>query len=152
MEELRVPTTQIEAELQLDDGRVLRGTIFVPASSSHLGAKRPDEWINEGGPFFPFRIDGAETTELFSKNTSLRLTVPAALLHEEDQAADVEHRRLLVETAGGSFEGVVRLDMPSHQRRVLDYLNQPQPFLCLMAEDRAHLIQKRLVKRTVEVD
>jgi len=152
MEELRVPTTRIEAELQLDDARILRGTIFVPASSSHLGAKRPDEWINEVGAFFPFQIDGAERTELFSKNTALRLTVPAALLHEEDQAADVEHRRVLVETAGGNFEGLVRLDMPSHQRRVLDYLNLPQSFLCVVAEDRAHLVQKRLVKRVVEVD
>jgi hypothetical protein len=151
MEELRVPTTQIEAELQLDDVRVLRGTIFVPDSSSHMGAKRPDEWINDAAVFFPFRIEGG-AAELFSKLATLRLSVTASLLHEEDQAAEVEHRRVVVETAGGSFEGWVRLDMPAHQRRVLDYLNLPQPFLCVVAGERAHLIQKRLVKRVVEAD
>lgn len=152
MEELRVPTTQIEAELQLDDTRTLRGTIFVPDSSSHTGVKRPDEWINEATTFFPFRIEGSGSTELFSKQATLRLSVPAELLHEEEMPADVEHRAVVVETSGGSFEGVVRLDMPAHQRRVLDYLNQPQAFLCMVDGERAHLVQKRLVKRVVEAD
>lgn len=151
MEELRVPTTQIEAELQLDDTRILRGTIFVPDSSSHTGVKRPDEWINEASSFFPFRIEGGKT-ELFSKHATLRLSVPADLLHEEDMPADVEHRAVVVETSGGSFEGVVRLDMPSHQRRVLDYLNLPHAFLCMVDGERAHLVRKRLVKRVVEAD
>lgn len=150
MEELRVPTTQIDAELQLDDTRILRGTIFVPDSSSHTGAKRPDEWINETDVFFPFRIEGSGTTELFSKHAALRLSVPAELLHEEEQPADVEHRRVVVETTGGSFEGSVRLDMPAHQRRVLDYVNQSATFLCLVDGERAHLVQKRLVRRIVE--
>jgi hypothetical protein len=152
MEELRVPTTQVEAELQLDDGRVLRGTIFVPASSSHTGAKRPDEWINEEAAFFPFRIEGSEATEIFSKHSTLRLSVPSELLQEEDQPADVEHRQVLVETTSGSFDGLVRLDMPSHQRRVLDYLNQPQVFLCVVAGDRLHLIHKSRVRRVAESD
>jgi len=152
MEELRVPTTQIDAELQLDDGRILRGTIFVPASSTHSGSKRPDEWINEPAAFFPFRIEGSDSPELFSKQASLRLSVPAEMLHEEEMPADVEHRGVVVETTGGSFQGLVRLDMPSHQRRVLDYLNLPQSFLCLMTDEHAHLIQKRLVKRVVEAD
>ena len=152
MEELRVPTTQVEAELQLDDARVLRGAIFVPASSSHSGAKRPDEWINETAVFFPFQIEGSRTTELFSKNASLRISVAASLLHQEEQPVEIEHRRVVVETTAGTFEGLVRLDMPAHQRRVLDYLNLPQPFFCVIARDRAHLIQKRLVRRVVEAD
>jgi hypothetical protein len=152
MEELRVPTTQIEAELQLDDARILRGTVFVPAASSHAGAKRPDEWINEPAAFYPFLIEGRDTPEIFSKQATLRLSVAAELLHEEEQPAHVEHRKVLVETAAGSFEGVVRLDMPSHQRRVLDYVNLPQPFLCVVAGATAHLIQKRLMKRIVESD
>ena len=152
MEELRVPTTQIDAELQLDDTRILRGTIFVPDSSSHTGAKRPDEWINEAEVFFPFRIEGSQKTELFSKHATLRLSVPAELLHEEDMASDVEHRPVVVETSGGSFDGVVRLDMPAHQRRVLDYLNLPHGFLCVIAGERVHLLQKRLVRRVVEAE
>lgn len=151
MEEFRVPTTAVEAELQLADGHVLRGAVFVPASTSvHSTFKRLDEWINEPAPFFPFRVEKAAGAELVGKRAVTRLSVPAPTTADADLPTDVERCRVVVEAAGSRFEGDILLDMPNHQRRVLDYVNQPVSFLSLHDGETVHLIQKDKIVRIVQ--
>jgi len=151
MEEFKVPTTPIEAELQLADGRVLRGTVFVPASTSvHSTFKRLDEWVNEASAFFPFRVEKAEGAELVGKRSVTRLSVPAPTTADADLPTGVERRHVIVEAAGSRFEGDILLDMPDHQRRVLDYVNQPGSFLSLHDGETVHLIQKDKIVRIVQ--
>ena len=55
MDDLRVPTVPVPAEILCADGSRLTGTVFLPpAASHHDGPTRPEEWINDGRPFFPF--------------------------------------------------------------------------------------------------
>ena len=150
--ELRVPTVALIAEIYSADGRVFRGRIFVPASAPrHAGAERAMEWINEGGPFFPFLPDDASTAVIVNKHEVLVVTVSA-----EADAGDVSdgtappEQRVVVECGERRFEGSVVLDMPEHHQRVLDYLNRAEPFLVLRAGDRHHLVQKARISRVLE--
>jgi hypothetical protein len=151
MKELRVPTRALAAEALLLDGRTLAGRIFVPASASrHAGATRPEEWINEAGSFFPFLPDEAEVPVILNKRDVLLLTVPA----ESDREAAVEEgaleQRIVVECGGRRLEGTILIDMPENHRRVLDYLNRPDPFLTLRVGERDHLVQKNAISRVAE--
>lgn len=151
MEEFRVPTTPVDAEIQLLDGRMLRGTVFVPASASvHSGPERMDEWINEATPFFAFRPEGTQGADLLGKRSVVRLSVPAAAAGDEAATREVQRTRVVIECPGGRFEGDIRLDMPDHQRRVLDYVNQPGAFISLHVGATVHLIQKSLVVRIIQ--
>jgi len=152
MAELRVPTVALAAEVFCADGRVMRGRIFVPACAPrHAGASRPAEWINESGPFFPFLPDDSGSAVIVNKLEVLVLTV-AAEADSGDVVEDVEvpERRLSVECADRRFEGTVMIDAPENQRRVLDHLNRPEPFLVLRAGARHHLVQKARIARVVE--
>ena len=151
MEEFRVPTTAIEAELQLVDGRVVRGVIFAAASTSaHSGPQRVDEWFSEQAQFFAFRPEGAEGTELVSKHSVVRLSVPAEAALDESTPAQTQQFRVTLECPGARFEGEVQVDMPDNRRRVLDYVNHPQTFITLHDGKTTHLIPKRQVIRIIQ--
>jgi len=141
------------AEVRCADGRLFVGRIFVPSSSSHhSGPMRPEEWMNETGPFFAFLPDEEKATILLNKQQVAVISVPA--FHDQD--ADVEDvelpiRRVLVEIGDrGRVEGDLVIDMPLGQRRVLDYLNRPEPFLTLRGGDRWHLVRRSLITRVIE--
>jgi hypothetical protein len=144
MEEFRVPTTPIDVELQFVDGRISRGTVFVPASTP------VDSWVGEATLFFPFRREGAAEAELVAKRSVVRLSFTPPAAPDPDTAPEVERCRVAIECSGGQFEGEILVDMPSHQRRLLDYINQPAGFVAVHQGGTVHLIQKRLVIRVVQ--
>ena len=76
MMELRVPTVALAAEVTCADGRTFTGRIFVPAAASHhSGPMRPEEWINEPLPYFPFLPDDAAVPVMLNKHTVLVVTL-----------------------------------------------------------------------------
>jgi hypothetical protein len=153
MNELRVPTHATAAEIRCADGRVFVGRIFIPISSSHhTGAMRPEEWLNETGPFFAFLPDEAKSTVLLNKQQVALISVPAIVeVPEEDEDAELPLHRVAVELGERRVEGFVLIDMPLNQRRTLDYLNRPDSFLTLRAGDRWHLVRKSLITRVIEI-
>jgi hypothetical protein len=137
------------AEVTCLDGRVFRGRIFVPASSSlHEGPMRAEEWMNGGGQFFPFLPDEVDTPELLNKKEVLVVSIKGDV--GEHDAVDIA-RRVVVECGARRLEGTVLIDMPTHNSRVLDYLNRPDPFLPLYDVDQIHLVQKHNITRVLEV-
>ena len=154
MNELRVPTHATAAEIRTADGRIFVGRIFIPSSSSqHTGSMRPDEWLNQTGPFFAFLADDAKSTVLLNKQEVAVLSI-APSQDEDARAEDVDlpERRLALELGDSRIEGVLLVDMPPGQRRVLDYLNRPEPFLLLRTVDRWHLVRKNLITRVMEIE
>jgi hypothetical protein len=151
--ELRVPTHATSAEIRCADGRVLVGRVFIPVSSSHhSGPMRPEEWMNEPAQFFAFLPDDAKATVLLSKPQVAVLTIPAAEAEDApDEDVELPVRRLAVELGDRHLEGDVVIDMPMGHRRVLDYLNRPEPFLTLRAGERWHLVRKSLMTRVAEI-
>jgi hypothetical protein len=150
MDDFKVPTVQLATELHCVDGSVLRGRIFMPALSAvHAGPMLPQEWINSPPMYFPFRQDGG-TTILVNKHQVLAMSV-AATPEEGDQAWEPATPvcQTTVEAGGQRFEGGVVIDMPENQRRLVDYLNRPESFLCLVVGEGRLLIRKELISRVI---
>jgi hypothetical protein len=153
MTELRVPTLVLLADVECADGRRFRGRIFIPAASPrHPGPTRPEEWLNDPAPFFPFLPDGAEAPVLMNKRELLVVSVPSQS-DEGDipEGSDSPVKRVLVEAEARRLEGRLVIDMPHTQLRVLDYLNRAEAFLTLRDGDVHHLVQKQRITRVVEL-
>lgn len=153
MEDYKVPTVQVSADVLLTDGQLLRGTVFMPAHSAvQAGPMPPEEWINTSVAFFPFRQTGGGPGMLLNKSQVLAFTVTGGEPELEPvDDAELPTHHLVVEAGGHRFEGTVVIDMPPNQRRVVDYLNRPEAFLLLRGGDRNHLIQKSEISRVVEI-
>lgn len=154
MSELRVPMLELAVEIVCGDGRSFSGRVFVPGQSGrHDGPMRAEEWLNEPTQFFPFVAGHGAAAEVFNKRELMVMTV-AAQADEEiangDLGATAVERRVSVECGERRFSGIVRIDMPENQTRVLDYLNRTDPFLTLRDGDRHHLIQKKRITRVLE--
>jgi hypothetical protein len=152
MSELRVPTVALAAEVLCADGRAFAGRIFLPASASrHSGPMRPEEWMNETPSFFPFLPDDGDAPVILNKQEIVVLSVEA-MVDEEPPAEGVQvlERSVCVECQERRLEGVVRIEMPKNQSRVLDHLNRGEPFLTLREGQRHHLIRKQRITRVYE--
>ena len=150
--DLRVPVAALPAVVTFVGGGSSSGRIYVPAvASRHGGPTRPDEWINEAPPFFPFLPDEGERPVLVNKAAVVALTVPAwSDEPDPDEAVLVPQCAAVIECGAASFRGLVALDLPAHQGRVLDVLNLATGFLTVGDGDRHHLINKRHIVRVVE--
>lgn len=151
--ELRVPTTALDAEVLCVDGRTFRGRIFVPdVAATHRGPMRPAEWMNDPAPFFPFLAENETSAFLVNRSEVMVFTVSAGADVDLDdpEGTGLLRRRVIVECRDRLFEGEIIIDMPAHQSRVLDYLNQGDPFLIVSEGDRHHLIRKERITRVME--
>jgi hypothetical protein len=154
LSELRVPTQATTAEVRCDDGRILVGRVFIPATASHhTGAMRPHEWLNEGAPFFAFLADESKSTVLLNKQQVAVLTIaPEIEVEEQEKQEDVVVRLVAVDVGDRRIQGRIVIDMPENARRVLDALNQPEAFVTIRGEGRWHLVRKSLITRVVEIE
>lgn len=152
MSDLRVPTIALDAEIRYFDERPLVGRIFIPTHSHrHDGPMRPDEWMNQGSFFFPFLTTDAKRPVILNKRYVVVLTVPAQ--HPEYGESEIPgvQRRIKVECGTLRLEGIVHVDMPENQSRLLDFANRTDPFLTLYDGDRRHMIQKNRITFISEV-
>jgi hypothetical protein len=150
--ELRVPTANLEVEVVCADGRSFTGRIFLPVlSAHHSGAMRPLEWMNDNTPFFPFLPSGGASSIILNKHEVLILTAAAPLEEDEDEMnPGIPLRSVVVECRDRVISGLVAIDMPDNQRRVLDFLNRNDTFLTVRDGARHHLVRKARITRVVE--
>lgn len=155
MSELRVPTRALSATVTCSDGRQFQGRLFVPETSMrHDGATRAVEFLNDRTAFFPFQPDEGGAPFVMSKRDLLYLTVSseADVTSPSDEAdVPVVVRKVTVECGSRTVSGLVRIEMPETHSRVLDYVNQPDPFLVVQEGDLHHLVQKKRITRIIEV-
>jgi len=148
--ELRVPTVAVDAEIVCADGTWFVGRIFLPAASSHhAGAMRPDEWMNDSTPFFPFLPANATSAVILNKAEVVVLSVVGAT-DPAEELPETPRRKVQVECRERVVAGSVRIDMPEGHQRVLDYLNRPDPFLIVYDGDHEHLVRKTRITRVLE--
>jgi hypothetical protein len=153
MSELRVPMVALGVELYLADGSRQQGRIFVPETAHlHDGPTRPDEWLNDPAPFFPFLPDDAEAALLVNKRELVAASVPAESNVEPlPEGVVLPARRVVLECRERRFEGTLILDRPASHPRVLDHINHPESFLTLRAGERHYVVLKRRVTRVIDV-
>ena len=150
MSELRVPTIALDAEIVCGDGTWFAGRIFLPAASSHhSGPMRPDEWMNDTTPFFPFLPANSPAPVILNKAEVVVLSVVVEGSLEEE-GVESPHRRVQVECKERIVSGLIVIDMPEGHQRVLDYLNRSDPFLIVRDGDREHLVRKQRITRVIE--
>ncbi|HKQ70730.1 MAG TPA: hypothetical protein VJT73_15395 [Polyangiaceae bacterium] len=151
MEELRVPTVALAAEILVDDGRKFAGRLFVPAASArHAGPARASEWLNEAVDFFPFLPDDARDSVILSKRQVVAVSVAADANADPAALSLTTDTSVVVECGSRRLEGRLLIDMPQGQGRVLDYMNRAERFLTLVDGNRHHLIRKSAISRVVE--
>jgi hypothetical protein len=151
MIELRVPTVALPAEVACTDGHTLAGRIFVPATASYYsGPMRPEDWINEPLPFFPFLPDGAAVPVILNKHTVIMVTLQGIEGTECEVPIGLE-RHVAIECGEKRIEGLLHIDMPQNLQRVQDYLNHCELFLTLTDGPRRHLVQKHHITRVIEI-
>lgn len=152
MDDLRVPTVAVSAEVLCDDGETISGNIHIPdVASRHTGPMRAEEWLNDPAAFFPLVPPGGGRACLLNKAKVVAISVPAST-DEVAAAEDAElpERAVEIECRGRRFRGVLRIDMPDNLQRVLDYLNRPESFLTLREGERHYLIRKGAITQVVE--
>ena len=153
MLEYQVPTLQLAADVWCADGRGLAGWIFVPACSSvHGGPMRPEEWINQPHPFFPFAAHDSHERMVLNKAEVVALTVADDdKSGADDEGSAIPVCRVAIEIHARRFLGTLVIDMPPNQQRVVDFLNRPDAFLTLRDGRRRHLIHKARITRVIEL-
>lgn len=152
MSELRVPTLALDAEVLCADGRAFTGRVFLPAASSiHPGPMKPEEWMNDAVPFFPFLPEGEKGSVILNKHEVLVLSVTGPEPPADDERPRGPERRLAVEVRGRVLTGTVVIEMPANHMRVLDYLNAAHPFLSVREGERSHLVRKARITRVLEL-
>lgn len=152
MSDLRVPMVDVSVQILCVDGQAMSGRLFLPTgAATHEGPVRMEEWANGAADFFPFQADGEAAPVILSKAAVLALRVEVA---GEDpvlpENGGLPVRRVIVECGGRRFTGTILIELPGGNQRVLDYMNQPLPFLRLRDGAREHLIQKRYITRVME--
>ena len=152
MSDLRVPTIDVSVQILCADGQAMSGRLFLPTgAATHDGPVRIEDWANGVADFFPFQADGEAAPAILSKAAVLAFCVEAA---GEDpvlpENGGLPVRRVSVECSGRRFTGTLLIELPGGNQRVLDYMNQPLPFLRLRTGAREHLIQKRYITRVME--
>ena len=150
--ELSVPTVAVAAEVLCADGRSFSGRVFIPSlSSRHSGVMRAEEWLNEPARFFPFLPNDEGKSVLLNKREVLVLTVARSVESGSDESPRSPHQRVSLECEDRRLTGEVVIDMPENRLRMLDYLNQADPFLTLREGDKLHLVQKERITRVIEI-
>jgi hypothetical protein len=152
MEDLRVPKRRVSAEAILAGGAVRRITLFVAdAASSHAGPERPGDLLNGGADFVPALDEDAGVMTFL--NRTLVAAVRLAAREPAEDGADLtlptEHAVEVVLDSGATLRGLVSYLRPPERSRLVDFLNEPEPFFHLL-EDRAEvLVNKQHVARVV---
>ena len=151
MDDLKVPTITVEAELRYFDERLLKGRIFLPVgTATRESPMYPEEWINQANFFFPFLVDGEERARILNKRYVVVLTIRASE-HAEVWADPIGLvRNVRVECGTLQISGTVYIDMPNYMQRLLDFANRPEAFLVVYEGDKRHIVQKSRITLLAE--
>lgn len=153
-EQFRVPKVKVDVDLTLEDGLRVRGAVhLLPLAGVHAGRERVIDLLTAPDPhFLPVAI--TDRVQLVHKTrvilVSLGSPEDAGLLAGNEEEETAETVMVEVELAGLPSEmrrvtGLIYLRMPPGQRRVIDYLNQPDSFFPLQTGGGLVLVNKAYI-------
>jgi hypothetical protein len=154
MEDLRVPKRRVAAEALLPGGDARHISLFLAeTASNHSGPERATDLLNGGHDFVPAFDDDAGAMTFLN-----RAEVAAVRLAErevEDDGSNLtlptEHAVEVVLRGGGTLRGLISYLRAPGRSRLVDFLNEPEPFFPLLEERGFALVNKRHVVRVVLV-
>lgn len=147
-EELKVPKRRVQVEVLVPGSGARQVIVFLAEFASlHTGPERLSDLLNAQDKFIP-AFDVASETMLFLGRDS----IAAARVAREWELGELpedgpRHEVEIALTDGTLLTGTVTLVLPPERSRLLDYLNDAQPFVRLTEPTRVALINKRHIAR-----
>jgi hypothetical protein len=153
MHEFRIEKDRCSVTLSLVSGETIAGAMFVQhADENDPRRETARDVLNSPERFFP--IETPHGTLLLAKDRVV--DVLAELPDEGDELRRVSARsaRLDIMMCGGVVRsGLVLLELPTGQPRLLDYLNRfSDRFLVLYADEGTRLVNRALIERVLPRD
>lgn len=152
MDDLRVPKQRLAAEVLLAGGGVRRITLFLAeAASHHAGPERPSDLLNGGGDFIPALDEEAAAMTFLNRAGLAAVRIQGREPDDgEGLTLPTEHAVEVLLQSGATLRGLISYLRPDRSRLV-DFLNEPEPFFRLLEEASIALVNKRHVVRVVLV-
>lgn len=153
MEDLRVPKRRLAAEAILAAGGARRITLFLAeAASHHAGPERPSDLLNGGGDFFPAFDEEAGVMSFVNRTAVEAVRLPGREVEDEgaeELTLPTEHAVEVALRSGVVLRGLVSFLRPPERSRLLEFLNEPEPFFRLLEAEAVVLVHKRHVVRVL---
>jgi hypothetical protein len=154
MSDFRIVKDRCAVTLSLISGETVAGAMFVRHSED--GDPRREtvrDVLNASERFFPLEM-GEGGTLLVAKDQVVDVLADVHDDGEELRHASARSARLDIALAGGVVRsGLVFLELPAEQPRLLDYLNRlTDHFLTLYTSDGTRLINRALIERVLPRD
>jgi hypothetical protein len=155
MEELRIPTRRVTAEIFLRDGSVSLGCLFHAESLyEHGTAEDIAAELNDERDFVPFQeqVNGARL-QLLNKQHMLRVRVPE--LHEADLTLDLTDEIEDVDSCtlwladGSQVSCRPVVETPVASSRLIDKLNHTPLFMTVITDDGVEFVRAAHIVRII---
>jgi len=148
VDRLRIPKHRAEVEVTGAEGRARRFSLFLSeCASGHGGPERVVDLLNGPREFLPAIDCETDSTTFLARSAILIARVAGPLWDVDEMNLPLEHEVEVVLSDGKALTGLVSYVLPSESSRVVDYLNDPAPFLALVEGERVALVNKRHVLR-----
>lgn len=147
MDELRVPKHKVAVEVILPGGTVRRMALFLAeAAPDHAGPEVPLDLLNGRGDFVPAFDEAAGAMSFLHRPGVPVVRVARALdAGEAEVTLPTEHEVEVRLTDGTTLAGLFSYVRPSDRTRLVDVLNEPDPFFRLLQGDQVAYVNKRHV-------
>ena len=147
MERLRIPKQRGDVEVTGPDGKTRRFGVFIAERTSHGGPERVADLLNGPREFLPAIDSETDAMTFLARSSIVVARVDGPLWDVDELNLPLEHEVEVVLGSGQVLTGVISYVLPHENCRVVDYLNDPAPFLALVEGQRVALVNKRHVQR-----
>ena len=140
-------TTKVPAEVVLMEGPEIEGDLHLYARPTYPpGPETTLEMLNRGDVFFALTLNGGVT--FVHKSQVVVVTCRGqSRMSDPDRLTAAKRIELEVVTQpGGEFRGQVVAELPPSRGRTLDFLNGPDAFFELCAEDVSWYFNKSRIR------
>jgi len=146
VDRLRIPKHRAELEVTSPDGEARSFSVFLAECTTHGGPERVCDLLNGPREFLP-AIDCKTDATIFLARSSIAVArVEGPLWDVDELNLPIEHEVEVVLTSGRVIAGLISYVLPNENSRVVDYLNDPAPFLAVVEGERVALVNKRYVQ------
>jgi hypothetical protein len=144
MSEYQVLKEPFPVKIILSDNTTMEGALYLGIHAAlHEGHERVRDVLNQKEPFIPIRFSGGGTKLVHKDQLAVIAFNSEEIAMENAVLSNPSVHEVVVHLLNkGQFGGRFFSLLPSHARRVKDYLNQDEPFLELIRGNDIYLINK----------